>query len=73
MIGNEFMDYISKYIKNIDYQEDRWEKLEVSTIISVNNSQKVELEIYLLPAIWDSFWDPEHTVTLKNVVVRVLD
>lgn len=73
MIGNEFMDYISKYIKNIDYQADRWEKLEVSTMISVNNSKKVELEIYLLPAIWDSFWDPEHTVTLKNVVVRVLD
>lgn len=73
MISNEFMDYISKYIKNIDYQADRWEKLEVSTMISVNNSKKVELEIYLLSAIWDSFWDPEHTVTLKNVVVRVLD
>lgn len=73
MIGNEFVDYISKYIQTIDIQENRWEKLEVSTIISVNDSEKIELEIYLLPAVWDSFWDPEHTVTLKNVVVRVLD
>ena len=73
MMDNEFVDYISKYIQNIDIQEDRWERLEVSTIISVNDSEKVQLDIYLLPAVWDSFWDPEHTVTLKNVVVRVLD
>ena len=73
MVANEFMDYISKYIQTIDIQEDKWEKLEVSTIISVNNSEKISLEIYLLPAVWDSFWDPEHTVTLKNVVVKVLD
>ena len=73
MIDNEFMDYISKYIQTKDIQPDTWEKLEVSTIISVNNSEKVECEIYLLPAVWDSFWDPEHTVTLKNVIVRVLD
>ncbi len=73
MIGNEFMDYISKYIQNTDFEADRWEKLEVSNIISVNNSEKTHLEIYLLPAVWDSFWDPEHTVTLRNVEVKVMD
>lgn len=73
MTRNEFMDYISKYVQTLDIQADKWEKLEVATMISVNDSEKVELEVYLLPAVWDSFWDPEHTVTLKNVVVRVLD
>lgn len=68
----EFSDCVSKYIKSYDYQENRWEKMELSMMFSTNDSDAAQLEMYLVPARWDEWWDPEHTVTLKNIVVEIM-
>lgn len=66
------LDYISKYIMERTPAPDKWQKLNVTKIISVNNSDSFELKVYLLPTTKDDLWNPEHTVTLKNVNVNVL-
>ena len=64
-------DYISKYIMERSPQANTWQKLEVTKIISTNHSDKFELKVYLLPTHKDEMWNPEHTVTLKNVKITV--
>lgn len=65
-------DYIAKYIMERYPTAGKWQKLELSKVISVNNSDNFELKVYLLPTHKDDFWDPEHTVTLKDVKISVL-
>ena len=69
MNSTEFSDCVSKYIKNYDYQADTWEKMELSMMFPTNNSDETQLEMYLVPAEWDEWWDPEHTVTLKKIKI----
>jgi len=69
MNSTEFSDCVSKYIKNYDYQADTWEKMELSMMFPTNNSDETQLEMYLVPAEWDAWWDPEHTVTLKKIKI----
>lgn len=69
MNSTEFSDCVSKYIKNYDYQADTWEKMELSMMFPTNNSNETQLEMYLVPAEWDAWWDPEHTVTLKKIKI----
>ena len=72
MNSTEFSDCVSKYIKNYDYQADTWEKMELSMMFPTNNSDETRLEMYLVPAEWDEWWDPEHTVTLKKIKIFLL-
>lgn len=65
-------EYISKYIMERTPEPDKWQKLEVTKTIMLNNSDNFELKAYLLPTFKDYLWNPEHTVTLKNVKVTVL-
>lgn len=69
MNSTEFSDCVSKYIKNYDYQADTWEEMELSMMFPTNNSDETQLEMYLVPAEWDAWWDPEHTVTLKKIKI----
>lgn len=65
-------DYISKYIMERTPSPDKWQKLEFSKIASVNHSDNYELKVYMMPTHKDDLWDPNHTVTLKNITITVL-
>lgn len=65
-------DYISKYIMERMPEADKWQKFEFSKTVSVNHSSNYELKLYLLPTHKDELWNPNHTVTLKNVKISVL-
>lgn len=64
-------DYISKYIMNRTPEAEKWQKLEMSKIISVSEVKDFELKSYLLPTFKDDVWNPDHSVTLKNVEIKV--
>lgn len=66
-------DYISKYIMNRDLTSNTWSRFELSKLISTENSSDIELKVYLLPTLKDEMWNPDHTVTLENVEVKVYD
>lgn len=65
-------DYISKYIMNRTPEPDKWQKLEMSKIISVDDVDKFELKAYMLPTFKDDVWNPDHSVLLKNVNIKIL-
>ncbi|MBQ7533043.1 MAG: sulfatase-like hydrolase/transferase [Bacteroidales bacterium] len=65
-------DYISKYIMERMPEADKWQKFEFSKTVSVNHSGNYELKLYLLPTHKDELWNPDHTVTLKDVKISVL-
>lgn len=65
-------DYISKYIMERMPEADKWQKFEFSKTVSVNHSANYELKLYLLPTHKDELWNPNHTVTLKDVKISVL-
>ena len=64
-------DYISKYIMNRTPEAEKWQKLEMSKMISVSEVKNFELKSYLLPTFKDDLWNPDHSVTLKNVEIKV--
>lgn len=66
-------DYVSKYIMERDLKRDTWLRFELSKLISTENSDDVELKLNLFPTHKDEMWDPEHTITMKNVEVKVFD
>jgi hypothetical protein len=65
-------DYISKLLTVKDYKPNQWMKMEFIKTISVKDSKKSKLDIYLKPTHTDSYWNPEHTITLKNINVSIL-
>ena len=64
-------DYILKYVMSRYPTAGKWQKLELTKVISVNNSKDFELKVYMIPTHKDEMWDPEHTVTLKNVEIEL--
>ena len=46
--------------------------MEFIKTISVNDYKEGKLDIYLKPTHTDSYWNPEHTITLKNINVSIL-
>lgn len=64
-------DYISKYIMNRTPEAEKWQKLEMSKMISVSEVKSFELKSYLLPTFKDDLWNPDHSVTLKNVGIKI--
>jgi hypothetical protein len=65
-------DYISKLLTVKDYKPNQWMKMEFIKTISVNDYKEGKLDIYLKPTHTDSYWNPEHTITLKNINVSIL-
>ena len=65
-------DYISKLLTVKDYKPNQWMKMEFIKTISVKDYEECELDIYLKPTHTDSYWNPEHTITLKNINVSIL-
>lgn len=66
-------DYISKYIMVGDLKRDVWSSFELSKLVSIEDAGDIELKVYMLPTHKDKMWNPEHTITMKNVEVRVFD
>ena len=64
-------DYISKYIMNRKPEAEIWQKLEMSKIISVSQVKDFELKTYLLPTYKDGIGNPNQSVTLKNVKIKI--
>ena len=40
--------------------------------ISVKDLKESKLDIYLKPTHTDSYWNPDHTITLKNINISIL-
>ena len=65
-------EYISKLLTVKDYKPNEWMKMEFIKTISVKNLEENKLNIYLKPTHTDGYWNPEHTITLKNINVSIL-
>lgn len=65
-------DNINKNITSKNYQPNQWVKMEFVKILSTKDSKKHILDIYLKPTNKDYLWNPDHTVTLKNININIL-
>ncbi len=65
-------DYIAKFIMDRYPQKDTWQKLELTNVFVMNNSDKFEIKIYMLPTDSDKKWVADHTVLLKNISINLL-
>lgn len=68
---NSFDNISKSFVEGIYYTEV-WTKMEFSKVFHVDGSDKHKFEIYLKPTYKDDFWDPEHSVTLKNINIQIL-
>lgn len=66
------IDNISKNFVERSYKQNEWTKFELTKTFSVKDFNRNELEIYLEPTKKDYLWNPEHTVTLKNINITIL-
>ena len=65
-------DNISKSFINGEYYAEEWIKMEFSKIFNVDGYDNNKFEIYLKPTFKDDFWNPEHSVMLKNINIQIL-
>lgn len=65
-------DNISKSFVERNYYKNQWLNLEFVKIYSVKDFKDNKLEIYLEPTKKDYMWNPDHSVTLKNVNIMIL-
>lgn len=65
-------DNISKSFVDGWYDKDMWIPMEFVKIFSMKESDKNKFEIYLKPTLKDYLWDPNHSVTLKNINIMIL-
>ena len=65
-------DNISKNITTPYYHPNQWMKLEFVKVFYAKGCKKNKFDIYLRPTEKDYLWDPDHSVTLKNINVSVL-
>ena len=66
------LDNISKSFVERNYYRNQWLNLEFVKIYSVKDFKDNKLEIYLEPTKKDFMWNPDHSVTLKNVNIMIL-
>lgn len=64
-------DNISKNIVG-KYRPNKWLKLEFVKIFYTEDFDKNKFDIYLRATEKNSLWNPNHTVTLKNINISVL-
>lgn len=65
-------DNISKNFIDGIHHPNKVMKLEFTKIFSVKDFNNISLEIYLNPTDRDNLWDPEHSVTIQNVNIKIL-
>lgn len=65
-------DDISKNFVGKEHHPNKPIKLEFTRVFSVKDFDDINFEIYLKPTAIDYLWNPEHSVTLKNINVKIL-
>lgn len=69
----EFYDNLAKNITTSTYDPDVWMNIEmIKTYEITKGADLLDFNIYLQPTTKDYLWDPEHTVTLKNIKITFL-
>lgn len=66
------IDNISKNFVGKEHHPDEVIKFEFTKVFSVKDFKDNHFKIYLQPTEKDYLWNPEHTVTLKNVNIMIL-
>ena len=64
-------DNISKNFVEKEHHPNKPIKLEFTKVFSVKDFKDNHFEIYLKPTDKDYLWNPEHSVTLKNINVKI--
>lgn len=66
-------DNISKNITSSSYTPNEWFKMEVIKTIELDiNDPEMKLYIYMLPPNKDHIWNPDHSVSLKDIKISIL-
>jgi hypothetical protein len=65
-------DNISKSFSNREYNPNEIIKLEFTKVFNTKNIKDIDFKIYLKSSNQDYLWNPEHSVMLKNVNIKVL-
>ncbi|MBR5782143.1 MAG: LTA synthase family protein [Bacteroidales bacterium] len=64
---------ISKSIIEKNYHPEQWYNVDVTKIFKSKNNKKPSfIEIYMIPSEHDHQWDPNHSVTLKDININIL-
>lgn len=68
-----YSEVISKNIVGADYAPGKWLKVQMTKNISLKDIEKsTQIELYMSSPQYDSRWNPEHSVYLKNINIRIL-
>lgn len=63
---------ISKSIVERDYKPNQWYNINVDKIFRSKNKEKTsQIDIYMQPSKHDHQWNPEHSVMLKDVNIKI--
>lgn len=66
-------EVMSKNIVETNYGPEEWLKVEMSKNFNLNDIEKNTLvDIYMSSPRYDSRWNPEHSVLLKNINIMIL-
>lgn len=65
-------DNISKSFAKREYHPNKMTKMEFTKVFNVKDFKDIDFEIYLKQTTKDYLWNPEHTVTLKNINIKIL-
>ena len=65
-------DNISKSFTNRKYHPNETTKLEFTKVFNIKDFKNISIEMYLKPTEKDYMWNPEHSVTLKNINIKIL-
>lgn len=65
-------DNISKSFTNGKHYPNKTTKLEFTKVFDVKDFKNISIEMYLKPTEKDYMWEPDHSVTLKNINIKIL-
>ena len=66
------IDNISKNFAEKEHHPNKTARLEFTKVYSVKDFKDNHFEIYLKPTDKDYLWNPEHSVTLKDINIKIL-
>ena len=66
-------DNISKNFIGKEHHTNEVCKLEFTKVFNIKDFKNIDFEIYLRPTDKDYLWNPEHSVTLKNINIKMLE
>ncbi|MBQ8222784.1 MAG: sulfatase-like hydrolase/transferase [Bacteroidales bacterium] len=65
-------EVISKNINEKNYKPEQWCSVNATKILKTKNKKKdSEIKIYLRPSEHDHMWNPEHSVLLKDINIKI--